>query len=59
MNNALLDWKIEHDEEKQYTDPYMYGLNLSPCFHFKINLKCSESFPSATMHFLLNDNFRP
>lgn len=57
MNVALLDWKIKHDEEKQYTEPYMYGLNLSPCFHFKINLSFFTKYEFIKAHQISAEDF--
>lgn len=38
IDTALIDWKIANDDNEKYTKPYVNGLNLGYCFHFKIDL---------------------
>lgn len=37
-NINLINWTIEHDYYEKYEYPYLNGLNMDGCFHFKIDL---------------------
>lgn len=37
-NINLINWTIAHDYYEKYEYPYLNGLNMDMCFHFKIDL---------------------
>lgn len=57
INSALLDWKINNNELEKYEKSYMNGMNLSFCFHFRIDLSFFTKYEFLKVHTISAEDF--